>query len=302
MFMNLNHQIGRGLFRRSCHGVLDVPPVRLAQGNDVLLLSQLQHKDVLMYLVAAKSFCSRVPVGNVTVLDDGSLQADDKALLADHIPGVTVEPITAHRSNHCPHGGTWERLLAITAHTQQHYVVQLDADTVTIGPLDEINACAARGTSFALGTWDSQRVEPMGFRAAQAREHNPLPEGHVQVVAEKAFDRVAGFQNLRYVRGCSGFAGFARGSVTRSFVEDFSRQMQGLIGARWNEWGSEQVMSNVAVANSPAVDVLPHPRYCDCNHISPESVFIHFIGDCRFRGSIYRRTAGAQVRRLGPAA
>lgn len=72
MFMNLNHQIGRGLFRRSCHGVLDVPPVRLAQGNDVLLLSQLQHKDVLMYLVAAKSFCSRVPVGNVTVLDDGS--------------------------------------------------------------------------------------------------------------------------------------------------------------------------------------------------------------------------------------
>ena len=54
---------------------------------------------------------------------------------------------------------------------------------------------------------------------------------HVQVVAEASFDKLRDFQSLRYVRGCSGFAGFARQSFTREFVEDISAQMQTAIGA-----------------------------------------------------------------------
>ncbi len=50
---------------------------------------------------------------------------------------------------------------------------------------------------------------------------------HMQVVAEANFDKLSDFESLRYVRGCSGFAGFARQSFTREFVEDISAQMSG---------------------------------------------------------------------------
>ena len=74
--------------------------------------------------------------------------------------------------------------------------------------------------------------------------------------------------------------------------------MASLLGVRWAEWGSEQVMSNIAVANSPRVTVLPHPRYCDCQHITIDTAFIHFIGDCRFQGDTYRKTGAAAIGHL----
>lgn len=298
MFFKLKTQLGRDLFDRECRGVLTAPPARTLASSRTLVVSQLQHKDVLMYLVAIKSFASRVPVGAALILNDGSLDEQDKQVLITHVPGVKISPIEAYRSPRCPSGGTWERLLAIAHHSAQQYVVQLDADTVAIGELPEVTAAAADGVSFALGTWDGQQVETLAQRALDARRLNVADHDHIQVAAEKVFDQVPGFDQLRYVRGCSGFAGFAPGSVTPQFIEAFSGHMTSLLGDRWTEWGSEQVMSNVAVANSPRVMVLPHPRYCDCNHIGKESAFIHFIGDCRFRGSAYREAGTNQIKRL----
>jgi hypothetical protein len=298
MFHNLKGQVGRELFNRRCTAVLDTPPVVLDDARAVMVLSQLQHKDVLMYLVAIKSFASRVPIGAVLILNDGSLDEQDKQVLSTHVPGARISPIEAYRSSRCPSGGTWERLLAIAHHSAKRYVIQLDADTVAVSDLPEVAAAAAEGVSFALGTWDGQQVESLAQRALDARRLNVTADDHIQVAAEKVFDQVPGFDRLRYVRGCSGFAGFAAGSVTPQFIEAFSGHMTSLLGDRWAEWGSEQVMSNVAVANSPRVTVLPHPRYCDCNHICEVSAFIHFIGDCRFRGSAYREAGARQIKRL----
>ncbi len=56
------------------------------------------------------------------------------------------------------------------------------------------------------------------------------------------------------------------------------------------EWGSEQVMSNIVVANVPSAVVLPHPKYADCHKMEPGvTQFIHFIGSCRFDGGNYAR-------------
>ena len=71
--------------------------------------------------------------------------------------------------------------------------------------------------------------------------------------------------------------------------------MQAAIGAKWSEWGSEQVMSNIVVANIPGAIVLPHPKYADCHKMQSEvTEFIHFIGNCRFDDGNYARL-GAQV-------
>ena len=133
-----------------------------------------------------------------------------------------------------------------------------------------------------------ERCETASKLASQAA-------GHVQVVAEAHFNRLRDFESLHYVRGCSGFAGFARRSFTREFVEEISAQMRSALGDRWTEWGSEQVMSNIVVANIPGAVVLPHPKYADCHKMKPQlTEFIHFIGSCRFDGENYARL-GMQV-------
>lgn len=122
---------------------------------------------------------------------------------------------------------------------------------------------------------------------------------HVQVIAEAHFHRLQGVETLRYVRGCAGFSGFARSSVELAFIESISRQMDAVIGKTWSQWGSEQVMSNIVIANAADAVVLPHPKYCDCSRIrSDVTAFIHFIGSCRFTGGAYQDQARAVIARL----
>jgi hypothetical protein len=295
MFYQLKDRVRRLGFARACRGVLDAPPIRVDSRSGVVVLSQIQHKDVLLFVLAVKSFARRVTPRTVFIVDDGSLTGADRGALADHIPGVTFLERSAFVSAHCPQGGTWERLLAIAELVRDHYVVQLDSDTLTVGSIDEVRDCAARNTAFALGTWDRQRIETMRERCATARELLAKGNGHVQLVAEGHFDRLERFDSLRYVRGCSGFAGFPRGSFEKRFIEETSTQMRAAIGDKWNEWGSEQVMSNIVLANIPNATVLPHPKYTDCHKMQPSvTEFIHFIGSCRFDDDRYARL-GARI-------
>jgi hypothetical protein len=295
MFYRFKDRMRRMRFARECKGVLQSAPVALDGASDLALLSQLQHKDVLMFLLALKSFTRQIKPRAVYVVNDGSLSAADCDLLQDHVPRLTIFELPALRSRCCPSGGTWERLLAISALVEDHFVIQLDSDTLTLGTIAEVRHCIGKGAAFALGTWDNQKIETMRERSETARRLGPGQSGHVQVVAEANFDQLADFGSLRYVRGCSGFAGFARKSFTREFVESISAQMQAAIGEKWREWGSEQVMSNIVVANIPNAVVLPHPKYADCHKMKPGlTEFIHFIGDCRFDGGNYARL-GTQV-------
>ena len=83
-----------------------------------------------------------------------------------------------------------------------------------------------------------------------ARIAQTKPGDHLQDVSERAMDRLADAGTLNYVRGCSGFAGFAPQAGRLKLVQDFSAQMTQFLKQRWSEWGSEQVASNFAVANS----------------------------------------------------
>jgi hypothetical protein len=123
---------------------------------------------------------------------------------------------------------------------------------------------------------------------------------HIQVVAEQSFSRLHDYQSLKYVRGCAGFAGFAMGSFSRERVEAFSQEMSGILGAKWREWGSEQVTSNVFVSNSPKSGVLPQPKYANFSPDVPygQSAFLHFIGTHRFKRNVYVRTAADLVRTM----
>ena len=290
MFFKQRDKFNRLKFGLSCRAILSTAPVRTDPDSPIALMTQLQHKDVLLALIAFKSFVARVPVGAFFVLNDGSLTSEDLSLLRQHLTGVQFLRMQDARSTACPIGGCWERLLTISRLVRDYYVIQLDSDTLTVGDIPEISACASDNASFVIGTWDRQEFETMEFRRNRARRRIDESEmsPHIQLAAESSFDKLVDFKTLRYVRGCAGFSGFGRGSFERSFVEDLSGQMLAALGDRWREWGSEQVMSNIVVANTPGSMVLPHPKYCDCTRIkNGETVFIHFIGSCRFTGGTY---------------
>jgi len=299
MFHDLKDRIRRTRFALQCGGIRETPPVRLRSDSDLALLSQLQHKDVLMYLLAVKSFTRFVPTGAAFVVDDGSLTATDRELVTEHVPGVKFIALAEHRSPACPRGCCWERLLSIAELVKRHYVIQLDSDTLAVAEIPEVAAHAAANRSFVIGTWDNQGLETMQERVATARTRAHGAGAHVQVVAEANFDKLRDYASMKYVRGCAGFSGFAKGAFKREFVDDISRQMFNAIGSRWTEWGSEQVMSNIVVANSPNAAVLPHPKYADCRKMQPHrTAFIHFIGDCRFHGGHYAAHGREVIRTL----
>ncbi|NCY09188.1 MAG: hypothetical protein EBX38_02200 [Actinobacteria bacterium] len=217
----------------------------------------VQHRDVPAALLALKSLLRFVPAGRLVVVADPSLTAADRAVFRRHFPGLELREAAEFRHPDLPQGGTWERLAAIAHYVQQHYVIQLDADTVALAPLAEVGAAVASAQPFTLGTRDDQAAESCGLVAAQARAR--LREGaHVQLLAESLLDRLEGAEDLRYVRGCSGFAGYPAGSFDLPRLCALSRRMAHLLGARWQQWGTEQFTSKFNVRKVIVItDYLP---------------------------------------------
>lgn len=286
-------------YYRHIRAILDTMPIAKSRGSRLAVLTQLQHKDVLSYLVALKSFAHSVPVSDVYILNDGTLTESDVRILDEHTSGCQVLSLADFKSQYCPSGGCWERLLAISALVRENYVIQLDSDTVTLGDLQEVKDAVSSASGFVLGTWDKQEFETMPYRVQKSRARLGGVDGHVQLVAEANFDSLRNYESLRYVRGCAGFSGFPAQSFSREWVEDISEQLGATLGEKWAEWGSEQTMSNIVVANMAKSVVLPHPKYADCIKRQHETTeFVHFIGTCRFRGSSYRNTSLDAIRKL----
>jgi hypothetical protein len=71
---------------------------------------------------------------------------------------------------------------------------------------------------------------------------------------------------------------------------------------KWDEWGSEQVASNLVIANSENAKPLPFPKYLSywAHPDVPyeQSSFIHFIGPHRYDHGFYIQCARRALRAL----
>lgn len=287
--------ISRQYFNWVARNVLATPPLEPRPGEAVIV-SMLCHRDVLMYLLAIKTFYRRLGSGNIVIIDDGTLTESDRGLLAHHVKPSEIVPARSLESSACPSYISWKKLFCIANFLRDGFVIQLDSDTLTVGnDLDEVRACVASGTSFILGTWANQTVTPMHEAVAAAREST---SDHVQMVAEQNFDRLPNYTALKYVRGCSGFDGFARNLFTLKDIESFSTSMFEIIGKKWGEWGSEQTMSNVLVANSPRGIALPYPSYYNYWGKEEAAKFVHFVGTYRYHNGVYARAVRGALAEL----
>lgn len=282
---------------RTLRQVLEAPPVVLDPGSGFAVLSQIQQKDLFMYLVAVKSFSHFLAPRKVHLLVDGDLSPANRELLDAHIPGVAIHRHTEYRDPRCPSGGTWERLLGLANHSAKSYMIQLDADTVTLAPLPEVEQSIATATAFTLGSRLGQAIEPSEATAARAKGWLSEGSSHIQITAESVLDQFSAPDGVAspvyYVRGCSGFTGIPRGALSSDRVAAWSQAMAPLVGTRWSEWGSEQFMSNLLIANMDTPTVLPHLRYPTCPKSNEEAgaIFAHMAGFCRYSDRRYARFA-----------
>lgn len=292
MFFSLTNKLNKSWFNLNARGILDSPPVRCDPASNLLILTQTYHPDLYMYLMAAKSFARFVQPRGFVVVDDG-LTARDKAIIEYHLDHVRFVPTASVELGPCPTGGTWERLLTITRLTAEHYVIQLDADTLTLSRPDVVIDCIRDNRPFTLGTSTGKEI----VSVRQAYEHAVQTRtDHVQSHAEQVLTSLHNTDTLKYVRGCSGFAGFpqGQGGDVESRIHNFSTQMEQILGAeKWREWGSEQVTSNFTISNLPGAVVLSpaHYPFWKPGIDLGQSALVHFFGTYRFSGGMYVKQA-----------
>ncbi len=282
--------------------ILKTPPI-LARDDGLILFSMIGTAVLNSYLVAIKSLHNELDMGRIMLLNDGTLTAQDRRDLAFHCSNPVIIEMSDIDVSPCPSGNCWERLMAILNQRGAHYVIQLDSDIVVTGAIPEVLGAIAANSSFTLGG-DAAAVEN-GFMSAELLAHKIYPNGppsnHVQHQAESRFGQLSNSDTRRYIRGCAGFAGFSRGTSGRETLVAFSQEIEGMIGAKWHEWGSEQIASNYVIANDSKPQVLPYDRYV--NHwdtsLPAGARLIHFIGTHRYDRGNYLRATKDVIARLG---
>jgi len=277
--------------------VLGTPPIASDKNADIIIVSQLHKAAVLMALVALKSFMRMLPSARLELLDDGSLEAEDYSLLAKHLPNANIIKIQDVDVRDCPRGGTWERLIRIQELTSDGYVIQVDTDTLTLNNIDEVLTCVRNNQAFTIGGPEWPEKATLEAIKTFADNHK---SSHIQIESEQQLVNVKSINLDGYIRGCSAFAGFPKGSNLMQPLNDFSKEMEQFVGPRWTEWGTEQFSSNVMISLCEDAVLLPWPKYqnfgfpfykpltSDPTHTSDVSI-MHFIGTNRYRKGVYRQ-------------
>lgn len=294
MWSGIKRRAGKAWLDLRCRGVYQSAPVVCDPASPVVVVSQLYHPDMTMYLLAATSFAQYVRPQRFVLVDDG-LTPDDRTVLQRQLGTVDFVDRRRVKVDGMPEAGCWERFLTLAHWNAQNYVVQLDSDTLTLARPTEVMDCIQARRTFTLGTSSGTHVVPVSEATRYAKTD---PDAHVQSMAECAMDQlIEGAHEPLYVRGCAGFTGFSPGYLDVERIRAFSQRMEGLLGAaKWRQWGSEQVTSNFFAANAPQTMVLPVDRYPFWQPgLDIESAaFVHFFGTFRFSEGMYARK-GASI-------
>ena len=278
-------------------GILDTPPLRIVDAP-LCIASMVANSDVPMYLLTLKSFYPKLGRGKIAAIIDRDMPQSLRDTLTRHVPGIEFVILEDIATGDCQRGGTWERLLYVLDHSESEYTIQIDADTLTVGDdLDEVLRCVETNTPFTM----SDGFEIMSLPDV-ADEAEATPSDYIGIVTERMFARYPD-QDMHYVRGSSGFAGFSHGGFTRAAITRFHQEMEKLVGARrWREWGTEQCGSNFSIANSPGAFILPYPEYASFTpHAArQEAKFFHFIGANRFLDDYFAGRGQELIAKLLP--
>ena len=285
-------------FRRVARGVLATPPLRLRPSR-LMFLSLTCHRDVHPFLLAMKSVYRSFGEGRVCVLDDGSLTAGDRATIAAHLLDVEFVDAGAVKISGTPSYIVWRRLAWLLELVKEHYVVQVDSDVLATGSIPEAVSAARANKPFILTNRRHPGVvtfaEMSDWIAARSWSAETL-----QTRVEHGLKDFARAGERRYVRGSAGFAGWPKGAASIAGARAFSDEALEHVGESWLGWGSEQITTNVLLANAPGLVMLGAPDYINnLPNLDPAAArLIHFFGSFRYHDARYATAARKVIAEL----
>lgn len=290
----LTERFNRLLFQRAVKGILKTPPIGSGK-NHFAALSMVHHRDVLPYLLAIKTFAHHASPKRIFLIADPSLDETDRKTIRQHIPYIEILEAIDFRRATLPIGGTWERLSAIAVLCQEVAIVQLDADTMTFGFPEEVVQGMINNQSFIIRSERNVEIQTLDA-AAEYGKKLTFSSNHIQAVSEACFLQLRNWENYHYVRGCSGFTGFSKGAINQEMLSELSDSMRSIHGARWDEWGTEQVSSNILAASAADAFLLSHPNYCNADWCTNDTIVAHYIGYARHVNRSYEYRAQQAIR------
>ncbi|MFT7005532.1 MAG: hypothetical protein ACJAXJ_000030 [Colwellia sp.] len=285
-------KINKFFFNKTAKNVLYTRPLTYKYDERVTIVSMVGATTVNMYLVAIKSFMEHFGYGKIEVINDGSLQPSDISILKHHVPKLNISLASDVDTHGCPTYISWKRLFRIQQLAESSYVIQLDSDTISIGPLYEIDNRVNSNEGFLIGSmrWGAPvRTEFLNSIVSSWKNT------HVQPLAEENFHKMTFFADgTKYIRACAGFAGYPKKFATIEEIKALSDEIESYIGNVWHNWGSEQTATCCLISKTKNATPLPWPYYQ--NHLFPKSNehiksmnFIHFIGSNRYDNGTYKK-------------
>jgi len=298
LFYRLRKSIANAKFNRQTKRILDTPPLQY-QDAPLAIVSMVESLDVQMYLLAIKALYRRLKKGKIVAIVDADLPQEQRDLVTKHLGKVEFKHLEDLDTGTCQRGGTWERVIHCVDRSAQDYVIQIDADTLCFGPIEEVVSAVEQNRAFTLA--ENIPIQPLSNWPKYGKERK---SDHIVNTFELKAKEFPNSDQWLYVRGSSGFAGFAKNGVSRDLLETFHAGGLKVHGERWTEWGTEQIASNFAVANSPNALALPYPKYATWepeyatfqkNGVTKDMSLLHFIGAFRFDGGAYTMLANREI-------
>jgi hypothetical protein len=298
LFYRLRKFLAHSRFDHQTRRILDTPPISYKDAP-LTIVSMVQESDVQMYILAIKALYRRLGRGRIATIVLANFPERDRELIQRHLGPVEFHTLEELPTGRCQRGGTWERLVFCVNRSANDFVIQIDCDVLCIGPIQEVLRRVDENRAFVLA--EGLPIQPL---TAWVEKGVARKSANIVTTFEIRGAELQDAEHALYVRGSSGFAGFAKGAATIELVENFHDAAAKVHGSRWTEWGTEQIASNFVIANSANADPLPYPKYATFEPeyatfqkkgITPDMSLLHFIGAYRFDDGVYPRLANREI-------
>lgn len=253
-----------GRLNEAFAGVLDTAAIRPTR-RGLVLFATVGSTQVPAFLVSVKSAWHHLRRGRVVVFDDGTLEAQDRTVLAQHCGDPEIVRLHDIASEGFPDGIAWLELLAVLDRRVSDYWLRIGPDTVSLGPLGEIERALGINRSLAMVRRDGVSERPLAVGDFARPAFRPREDARNETaIIERHLPQMGEIYGWRYLPACSSLAGFAAGNAGRSLAQAFHARLVGLVGRKLAaSSAAAHITSSFVIANETQPVCLPRHLYCD---------------------------------------
>lgn len=306
MLYNIRRKSNYYIFKLLTNLIYKTKPLPLSDDPVFSIHSLVREQDLNLYLLAIKSFISKISNAEVFVHSDGTLSNRSASILQYHLPGIKIihkaesdsyakSVLTKEAFAIRNYYTSYKRLIDSVLYSTQDYHMQMDSDFLTLKHptyIEEILLDKKYDSPFII----------CDFYKDDLTKKPQSPNEHIQTKLERAKKDIE--NELGYSIGntnglCAGLYGWSNQLSIKKIVNFVTACEK--IGFKMNQWGTEQVTTTWLLRSSNA-KILPTNLYINLNKytfdFTNDAHMIHFIGRHRFKRGLYIAKARKVIKTL----